>query len=655
MKKLKMHTENLTEQNIEKIQAIFPNCITESAEIVNEERIITKKIDFELLRQELSSVVVEGSQERYRLDWPGKREALLTANTPIAKTLRPVPEESVNFDTTQNVFIEGDNLDALKILQNSYLNKIKMIYIDPPYNTGNDFIYEDDFAENPSDYLLRSNQTDEEGNRLRANTESNGRFHSDWLSMMYSRLKLARNLLRDDGVIFISIDDGEVHNLRKICDEIFGEDNFVANVIWEKKYAPSNDAKWFSDNHDHILVISKNKNSWYPQLLPRTEEANQRYTNRDNDPRGPWKSSDFSVKTYSENYDYEITTPSGRKVSPPMGRSWVTSKEKYLELVSENRIWFGESGENVPSIKRFLTDVKDGIVPLTIWKYTEVGHNQIGRQELKKLFDDKGFFDGPKPVSLITRIIQLSVPTSHPPCENCPPDIILDFFAGSATTAHSVMQLNSEDCGNRKFILVQLPEITDEKSEAFKAGYKTIAEISKERIRRAGKKTLSEYTEKQKNRQLTLDGGESENGAEWDQDIGFRVFKVDSSNMRDIYYTPDDSGQPDLKNIDDNIKEDRSTEDLLFQVMLDWDLPITYPVRKVKLLNKYEVLLVHENSLVACFLKKGEVSEELCEEIARMNPLKVVFRDAGFESDSVKINVAQIFKTLSPGSDIRSI
>ena len=624
MEKMKMHSPNLTQENIARIREIFPDCVTEAQ---SEDGKLRLAVDFDQLRQELSESIVEGPQERYHLNWPGKREALLTANAPIAKTLRPCREESVDFDTTKNLFIEGDNLEALKLLQETYLGMVKMIYIDPPYNTGNDFIYEDDFAENAEEFLKRSNQKDEEGNRLVANTEANGRFHSDWLSMIYPRLKLARNLLRDDGVIFISIDDGEVHNLRKAADEVFGADNFVANVIWEKKYAPSNDAKWLSDTHDHVLIYAKDKNTWRPQPLPRSDEQNSRYSNRDNDHRGNWKSSDLSVKSYSANYDYLITTPSGRTVNPPHGACWRVSKERFAELVEDNRIWFGENGDNVPSIKRFLSEVKDGVVPVTIWKHTDVGHNQVGRQELKKLFDDRGYFDGPKPVSLLSRAIFIA---------NTGADgVILDFFAGSSTTAHAVMQLNAEDGGNRKFIMVQLPEPCDEKSEAFNAGYKTIAEISKERIRRAGKKTLKD---------------ECHEG--WNKDIGFRVLKVDSSNMADVYYAPDAIEQNQLKIFTDNIKPDRKSEDLLFQVLLDWGVDLSLPIRKETIQGK-TVFFVDENALVACF--DIGVNEDLVKELAGFEPLRVVFRDSGFVSDAVKINVEQIFKQMSPGTDVKSI
>lgn len=620
---LKMHSPNLVDSNIEKISALFPNCITETKDENGE---LKKAVDFDLLKQELSQVLVEGEQERYRLDWVGKKEAILTANAPIAKTLRPCREESVNFDTTENLFIEGDNLEALKLLQENYLGKVKMIYIDPPYNTGNDFIYEDDFAESTDAFFERSNQVDEEGNRLIANTESNGRFHSDWLSMMYSRLKLARNLLQDDGVIAISIDDGEVENLKKICIEIFGENNFTAHIIWEKKYAPANDARWFSANHDHILVFSKNKLLFKPKLLPRTAEQNDRYTNRDNDPRGVWKSSDLSVKSYSATYDYEITTPSGRKVNPPSGTCWRVNKDKFEQLVQDNRIWFGEHGDNVPSIKRFLSEVKDGIVPVTIWKYEEVGHNQTGRQELKKLFDGKGLFDGPKPIKLLKKILYVANLNIN--------DIVLDFFAGSATTAHALMELNAEDGGNRKFIMVQIPEKNDEKSSAWMEGYQSIADISKERIRLAGKKILIDNAGKEGIENL---------------DIGFRVLKIDSSNMKDVYYTPDAYKQVDILDLADHIKADRSSEDLLFQVMLDWGLELSLPIERKTVAGK-EVFFVAGNSLVACF---DELNFDVVDEVAKDHPLRFVSAEKAIHLDHDKTNIKERFKQLSPDTEVK--
>ena len=435
MEKLDLTTPNFTNENAVKLAELFPNCVTEKK---NDKGEIIHAIDFDALRQEFSDTILEGQQERYSLNWPGKREALVTANTPISKTLRPCRDESVDFDNTKNMFIEGDNLDALKLLQETYLNKIKMIYIDPPYNTGNDFIYNDTYTVDKGEYEEASGQRDEDGNRLldeekfKQNNTANGRFHSDWLSMMYPRLKLARNLLKEDGVIFISIDDGEQANLRKVCDEIFGSENFVNNIIWQKKYSPSNDAKWLSDNHDFIVCYAKKKEIWRPNLLPRSEAANARYKNVDNDPRGDWKSSDLSVKSYSAHTDFPIETPSGRIANPPKGGCWRVSKDKFNEMLADNRIWFGSDGSNVPSIKRFLSEVKDGITPLTIWTYKEVGHNQTAKTEVKKLFEDSdaSIFDTPKPVALMQRLIEIGSNRSS---------IVLDFFAGSASFSHGVM------------------------------------------------------------------------------------------------------------------------------------------------------------------------------------------------------------------------
>ncbi len=481
MERLKMQTPNLVDENIKKIASLFPNCLTETVSTVNGEQRTVNGIDFDLLRQELSSSLVEGPRERYTLNWPGKNEAILTENAPIAKTLRPCKEESVDFESTRNIYIEGDNLDALKLLQETYLNKIKMIYIDPPYNTGNDFIYEDDFAEEAEEFFQRSNQKDEHGNRLVANTEANGRFHSDWLTMIYSRIKLARNLLSDDGVIFISIDDNEQASLKRMCDEVFGDQNFVSTVVWEKRYSPQNAVKWFSEAHDFLLVYAKNKLNWYPNLLERTDAMNARYRNLDNDPRGVWKPADATAQGGhgTKSQFYALTAPNGKQHVLPNGRCWVYTEPVFQQMVADNRIWFGADGNNVPAVKRFLSEVKQGTACQTIWKYDDVGHNQEGKKEVNNLFPESAVFETPKPVRLLKRILQLSTEANS---------IVIDFFSGSATTAHAVMQQNSEDNGNRKFIMVQLPEPCDEKTEAFKAGYKTIAEIGKERIRRAGQK-----------------------------------------------------------------------------------------------------------------------------------------------------------------------
>jgi adenine-specific DNA-methyltransferase len=624
MEKLTMKSVDLTQVNIDKIAELFPNVITEARD---EHGKVIRAVDFDLLRQELSDVLVEGEKERYQLTWPGKKQAILNANTPIDKTLRPVKEDSVDWDSTKNLYIEGDNLEVLKLLQESYLSKVKCIYIDPPYNTGKDFVYRDDFSEPVDEYLEETGQMDEEGNRLFQNTESNGRFHSDWLTMMYSRLKIARNLLRDDGVLFISIDDNEVHNLKKLCDQIFGEQNFVANIIWQKKFSRANDATYFSTMHDHILCYCKNHLSYYDKgweigLLPRGNEIPEGYSNPDNDPRGVWTSVVLSAKSGSSSLIYEIETPTGRVCSPPSGRFWSVNKEKFLELVKDNRIWFGKNGDGTPRLKTFLSEVQNGLRPNTIWLHSEAGHNQEGKQETKALFDGVGVFDGPKPVKLLKYILAVA---------NLEKDsIVLDFFSGSATTAHAVMHLNAEDGGNRKYIMVQLPEKTDETSEAYKAGFKNICEIGKERIRRAAKKI------------------KEETGA--DIDYGFRVFRVDSSNMKDVYYTPDKLKQGDMFDLASNIKEDRTGEDLLIQVMLELGLELSLPMETKQIEGK-TVHYVAGNSLIACF--DDNVPESVMKQIAADQPLRVVFRDSSFEDDSARINVEELFKMLSPGTEIQ--
>ena len=623
-----MHTPDFTDENILSLAKLFPNCVTESKDEAGR---IRRSIDFDLLRQELSPNIVEGPKERYHLNWPGKKQALLAANAPIAKTLRPCREESVEFDTTENIFIEGDNLDALKLLQETYLGKVKMIYIDPPYNTGKDFIYSDRFAKNSEDYLLESGQKDEEGNRLVANTEANGRFHSDWLSMMYSRLKLARNLLRDDGVIFISIDDGEVDNIRKVSGEIFGDNNFIATFIWEKRKTREN-RRVFSFNHDFILCFAKNKVLFEDvrNLLPPTEDVHKRYSNPDNDARGDWQSVSLNAQAghATPSQFYEIKTPGGRKLSPPTGRCWSVTQDKFLKLVSDNRIWFGKDGNNAPRVKSFKSEANLGLTPHTLWTAAEVGTTDTAKKSLISLFNEISVFDTPKPVGLIQRMIQVATKSD---------DVVLDFFAGTSPVAHATMQLNAEDNGNRKFIMVQLPEACDEKSEAFKAGYKTIAEISKERIRRAGVKIKKENPDAAEN-----------------LDTGFRVFKIDSSNMADVFYTPDKLDQELLPLTMENIKTDRSAEDLLFQVLLDWGVDLCLPIEKEQILDR-DVLFVDSNSLAACFETKGRVTEELCKELAKRRPLRVVFRDSGFKDDSVKINVTQIFTLMSPETEVKTI
>lgn len=614
MDKLNMQTTNIVDENIKRIGELFPNCLTER---LNEEGKPEVAIDFDQLRQELSKDIVEGAEERYQFTWPDKRNAIRLANAPTTDTLRPCREESVDFDNTQNLYIEGDNLQVLKLLRENYLGKVKTIYIDPPYNTGNDFVYNDDFSQTTGEYMHNSGQEDEEGNRLVANTESNGRFHTDWLNMIYPRLKVAKDLLSEDGVIFISMDENEIDNLEKVGNEIFGEHNLVGKVIWERAFAPKNDAKYLSDSHDYIIAYARNINSFSIGLLPRTDEANARYKNPDNDPRGPWTPDNMTVKTYSASYDYEITTPNGSIMSPPNGRCWFTSKERMQKLIEEGRVWFGNDGGNMPRLKRYLADVQQGMTPITIWKYTEVGHNQEGRQEVKQLFDGKGYFDGPKPLRLLNRIITIA--------NTYRDSIILDFFSGSATTAHAVMQLNAEDGGKRKFIMVQLPEATDEKSEAYKAGYKNICEIGKERIRRAGKKIKEESP-------LTTQ----------DLDTGFRVLKLDSSNMQDVYYTPSVFNEQKL--FDDNIKPDRTEEDLLFQTMIELGIELSAKIEKRGIAGK-TVWSVSDGYLMACF--DEEVNETTITEIARQQPYYFVMRDSSLANDQVADNFEQIWEEYS--------
>ena len=580
-----------------------------------------RSIDFDKLRQLLSSDIVEGNEERYQFTWPDKRKAILAANAPINATLRPCPEESVDFDTTQNLYIEGDNLDVLKCLKETYLHKVKMIYIDPPYNTGNDFVYEDDFAESASEYLANSGQFDEQGNRLVTNTESNGRFHTDWLNMIYPRLKVARDLLTEDGVIFISIDDNEVENLRKVCDEIFGESNFIATLVWERAYSPKNDAKYISNSHDYVFLYAKSAANFVIGRLERTAEANARYSNPDNDPRGVWKPSDMSVKTYNAECDYSITTPSGRVVEPPAGRCWSLSRNAFRERLQDNRIWFGSDGSSVPCIKRFITELKhDGMAPTSILFYKDVGHSQEGAQEVVSLFGDKGVFDGPKPVRLLERLITLA---------NLKEDsIVLDFFSGSATTAHAVMKKNAEKEKHCRFIMVQLPEEVSDKKK--NQGYKNICEIGKERIRRAGAKIKADSP-------LTTQH----------LDTGFRVFKLDSSNMKDVFYSPKETSQLELFTLVDNVKDDRTSEDLLFQVMLELSATLDSKIEE-SVVDGKTIYNVAEGYLVACF--DQEVSDDVVKAIAKMQPTYAVLRDTSLVDDATATNFEQIFKTYAPNT-----
>ena len=603
------------------ISAELPNCFLNVSRRLITKWGVKRSVDFDKLRQLLSSEIVEGNEERYQFTWPDKRKAILAANAPINATLRPCPEESVNFDTTQNLYIEGDNLDVLKCLKETYLHKVKMIYIDPPYNTGNDFVYEDNFAESAAEYLANSGQFDEQGNRLVTNTESNGRFHTDWLNMIYPRLKVARDLLTEDGVIFISIDDNEVENLRKVCDEIFGESNFIATLVWERAYSPKNDAKYISNSHDYVLMYSKSAPNFVIGRLERTAEANARYSNPDNDPRGVWKPSDMSVKTYNAECDYSITTPSGRVVEPPAGRCWSLSRNAFRERLQDNRIWFGSDGSSVPCIKRFITELKhDGMAPTSILFYKDVGHSQEGAQEVVSLFGDKGVFDGPKPVRLLERLITLA---------NLKEDsIVLDFFSGSATTAHAVMKKNAEKEKHCRFIMVQLPEeVSDKKKDQ---GYKNICEIGKERIRRAGAKIKAENLEKAQH-----------------LDTGFRVLKLDSSNMKDVFYSPKETSQLELFRYVDNVKDDRTSEDLLFQVMLELGATLASKIEESEVDGK-TIFNVSDGYLVACF--DQEVTDEVVTAIAKMQPTYAVLRDTSLANDATATNFEQIFKTYAPNT-----
>ena len=631
MQKLKMHSPNLTQENIARIRELFPGCVTEAQGSNGK---LTLAVDFDQLRQELSENIVEGPQERYRLDWPGKREAMLAANAPIAKTLRPSREESVEFDSTKNLFIEGDNLDALKLLQENYLGKVKMIYIDPPYNTGNDFIYNDDFAETSEDFLQRSNQKDEAGNRLVANTESNGRFHSDWLTMMYSRLKLARNLLRDDGVIFISIGDDEFDNIKKICDEIFGSKNFLATFIWKRRQnVDSRSKNGASADHEYGIIYSRLEHG----KIRGGEKDMNKYSNPDNDPRGDWMSADMTglaTKDQRPNLHYDLIDPATciNYGCPVTG--WRYEPKRMTTFIENNEVLFPLKAEGRPRRKKFKADLESDFTGKSTLINTVF--NTQATRELRELFDGTDHFDFPKPIALIKEyIIQGSDNDS----------IILDFFSGSATTAHAVMQLNAEDGGNRQFIMVQLPEACAEQSEAYKAGFATIAEIGKERIRRAGKKIKEELAQKTTQGNL-LASGEKPTPL----DVGFRVLKVDSSNMAEVYYSPDMLSQTMLDMMTNNVKPDRTPEDLLFQVLLDWGVDLTLPIERRTIQGK-TVFFVAQNALVACF--DSGVSAELVKELAGHTPLRVVFRDAGFVDDATRINVEQIFKQLSPATEVK--
>ena len=665
MEHLKMHSLNKIDENVDKIATLFPNCVTEAKA---DDGSITKKIDFDMLRQELSATIVEGREERYQFTWPDKRQAILTANAPINKTLRPCREESVDFDTTENLYIEGDNLEALKLLQETYLGKIKMIYIDPPYNTGNDFVYEDDFAQDAADYIANSGQTDEEGNRLVANTESNGRFHTDWLNMMYPRLKLARDLLSDDGVIFISIDDNEVVSCQFLVKEIFGEKNFIAQFPWRKRTAKSDVPFGVSQDYEWIICCAKT------DLFEASIEGGARkYFETDDFPGKPWRIHDLTKQTTASerpNSFFTMVNPkNGEEFPANPNRTWAITQETFEQYSKENRIVFPGDYDflNItkPAFRYWKADDekkagdKFGQIAVSTKFPDNIGMSQDGTKEITELLGTKAF-PFPKSVELIKYLVKISTNNSQLKIHNSP--LILDFFSGSATTAHAVMQLNAEDGGKRKFIMVQLPEVTDEKSEAYKAGYKNICEIGKERIRRAGKQILEQVQNgKEKiSRGLDFANAKSENDLfsntetplgvsnprdNKNLDIGFRVLKIDSTNMEDVYYTPDHIDKTDwFKN---NIKSDRTGEDLLFQTMLDLGIMLSSKI-ETKKINGKEVFCVEGNYLMACF--DDTVDEATITEIAKEKPYYFVMRDPANskDGDSLITNFEQIFTTYSP-------
>ncbi len=618
MQKLSGESLNIVNENIEKLKALFPEAVSEG------------RVIWDDLKAELGELI-ETREERYSFTWNGKAEARRIAQTPSTGTLRPAKEESVDWETTQNLFIEGDNLEVLKLLQKSYHSKVKMIYIDPPYNTGKEFIYPDNFHDNMGTYMEYTGQKDAEGRKFGTNVETSGRYHTNWLNMMYPRLKLARNLLRDDGVIFISIDDNEVHNLRKICDEIFGEGNFVAQFIWEKRTTREN-RKVFSFNHDYIVCYTKNKKEFEDvrNMLPLTEEALNRYSNPDDDPRGVWQSVSLNAQAGhgTAAQFYTITTPSGRELNPPPGTCWRVTEKKLQELIKDNRIWFGHDGNNVPRRKVFLSEANDGLTPHTLWKSDEVGTTESAKRELLKLFDGNETFETPKSVSLVQRMAHIATQGD---------DLILDFFVGSGTTAHAVMKLNAEDGGKRRCISVQLPEPCDEKSEAYKAGYKTIAEISKERIRRARAKTAEEHPD-------------------YAGDLGFKVFKLDSSNIK-AWDADFDNVEQNLLDAVDNIKSDRTSEDLLYEILLKYGLDLTLPIETKDVAGK-TAYIIGLGALVICL--DDDITLDTVEAIAALKEeyqpevIRVVFKDASFINDIVKTNAIQILKQHSI-DDVKSV
>ncbi len=644
-----------TKLTIDALARIAPSCITEVRD--SKTGSIKHAVDFHVLRQLLGDNAVEDAPEAYEFTWVGKQEARREAAKSINKTLRPVPEDSVDWDNTQNIYIEGDNLEALKLLQKSYLGKVKMIYIDPPYNTGSDFVYHDDFKVGQNEYDEKAGNVNEEGNRLVSrsdndlddvflkNTDTNGRFHSDWCSMIYSRLMIARSLLTEDGVIFISIDDNEVENLRKICEEIFGDNNFISTFIWEKRLNREN-RKEVSSRHDYILCLTKQKieNQRALSLLPMNDKALSNYGNPDNDPRGLWKSDPAHAQGGhgTKSQFYTLVAPNGKKHELPSGRCWLYTEEVMKEAIKDNRIWFGKDGNGVPRIKTYLNAKERGLTPESILFAKDVSTNEKAKNDLKLLFDGYAVFDTPKPMELIRLFCQIGTSKS---------DIIIDFFSGAASTAHAVMQLNSEDGGNRRFIMVQIPEETPEDSEARKAGYKNICEVGKERIRRAGKKIKEELASKKEKQEGDFFDDKAKQKAASTLDTGFRVFRIDSGNMKeDLEQAPSEVDQLKLDFYLDNVKDDRTELDLLFGCMLNWGVQLSLPM-SMETVDGCNIYTVNDGDLVACLTKDKPVTENIVCAIAEKSPLRVLFRDGSFASDASKINIFEQFKQLMDWSD----
>lgn len=635
MDKITTATSDLTRENEAKLLELFPQVATE---VVDDDGRVVRGVDFDALRELVGGgCVAEGQRERYQFTWPGKRAAKGEARKPINKTLRPCLEKSVNWDTTENLYIEGDNLEALKLLRETYVGKVKLIYIDPPYNTGHDFVYNDDFAMKNVEYVSESGEYDEDGGRLVENTESNGRFHSDWCSMMYPRLLIARDLLSNDGAIFISIDDNELHNLRKLCDEVFGASNFLAQITWEKRYTRSNNAKLFASLTDWILAYRKG-----PALdlirESRSDKTNSIYSNPDSDPRGPWTSVSYvnpATREQRPNLSYPLTNPVTNELVEHPTNAWKYEKATYLKHVSENRLYWGKDGGNTyPRLKKFLSEM-DGAVPSNLWSYKEVGSTDMATKEVSELMEGK-YFDFPKPSGLIEKILDLGSEDDS---------AVLDFFSGSGTTAHATMHRNLLDGGSRRFILVQLPEECEKKSAAFKAGYSTICEIGEERIRRAGAKIKAEVEEA--NKQLKL--GEEPKKV---PDIGFRVLRIDSSNFNDVSAAPDQYEQTSIDQFVDNLKPDRSDLDILFQVLPKFRIPLSAKIEELDIDGK-TAFNVNDGQLVACF--SSQIDNGTIERIAQMRPLYAVFRDACLADDATAANLEELFKTFSPDTVRRVI